>query len=141
MSMSHNVSSESLTLKQLRQFGMILGGGLAMIFGLLIPWIKDSPLNLFSWPWIVCVILLLISFIAPAILRPVYKIWMAFGMVMGFINTRIILGLIFLAVFTPVALLLKLLRKDPMSRKLDGARKSYRVASKQPKKDNLNRPY
>lgn len=141
MNISHSLSSESLTPKQLRQFGLILASVLIAIFGLLIPWIKDNPFNLLSWPWIVGAIFLLISFIVPRALKPVYKAWMAFGAVMGFINTRIILGFIFLIIFTPVALLLKLLRKDPMSRKLDATKKSYRVISKQPKKDNLNRPY
>ena len=141
MDMTHKIASDTLTPKQLRQFGMILAGGLILIFGLLIPWIKESPFNLLSWPWIVGAFLLLISLAVPSALKPVYKVWMAFGGVMGFINTRIILGLIFLAIFTPVALALKLLRKDPMSRKLDAARESYRISSQQPKTENLNRPY
>ena len=79
--------------------------------------------------------------IMPGKLGPVYRGWMKFGHAIGWFNTRLILGLVFFAVFFPVALVLKLLRKDPMARKLDAGTGSYRVASKAPPREQLERPY
>jgi hypothetical protein len=39
---------------------------------------------------------------------------MAFGHVLGWINTRLIMGLVFVAMVIPTALLLRLFGKDPM---------------------------
>jgi hypothetical protein len=66
---------------------------------------------------------------------------MKFGHAAGWINTRIILGLVFFFVFFPTALALKLLHKDPMARKLDAGTDSYRVTSKASPREQLERPY
>ena len=44
---------------------------------------------------------------------------MKIGHVLGWINTRIILGMVSFIMFAPVALVLRLLGKDPMQRRLD----------------------
>ena len=77
----------------------------------------------------------------PASLGPVYRGWMQFGHAIGWFNTRLILGLVFFAVFFPVAMMLKVLRKDPMARKLDNTAGSYRVPSKAAPREQLERPY
>ena len=65
---------------------------------------------------------------------------MRFANVLGWINTRIILSLIFFLVVLPTGLIMRLSR-DPMRRKWDKAVTSYRIESKQPKTENLKRPY
>ena len=135
---------ESQSPAELRQFGFILTGGLIAIFGLLLPWLREGSLQgiqFNSWPWYAAAVLLVISLVAPQILGPLHKGWMFIGHILGYINSRIILGLIYLAIFTPVALFFKLTNKDPLQRKLDKQLASYRADSKQPKTDNLSRPY
>jgi hypothetical protein len=133
--------SETLSTTDLRKFGLIMASGIVLIFGLFLPWLADRPINIYGWPWRISAGLLLLGLVVPIFLKPVYIVWMRVGLVLGYINTRIILGLIYLIVFTPVALLLKVLKKDPMSRVLDKELKSYRIKSAQPKLENLNRPY
>ena len=58
-------------------------------------------------------------------LRPVYDVWMRFARVLGWINTRIILGAVFFTVFVVYRLLLAVSRKDPLRRKIDPDGPSY----------------
>ena len=78
------------------------------------------------------------ALIAPASLRPVYKVWMRFAGVLGWINTRIILGLVFFLMFFPFGLIMRLFN-DPMRRKLDKSIKTYRVLSTSPKRENMEK--
>lgn len=50
---------------------------------------------------------------------------MKFALILSWINTRIILILLFYLVFTPIGLILKLLGKDLLDRKINKADKSY----------------
>jgi hypothetical protein len=67
--------------------------------------------------------------------------WMKFGHVMNWINTRIILGLLFYGIFLPIGALMRLFGYDPMHRKLDSGQTSYRVTSENDDKNNVERPY
>ena len=44
---------------------------------------------------------------------------MKFGNVMNWINTRLILGVMFYGIFLPIGLCMRLFGKDPMQRTLD----------------------
>lgn len=124
--------------KALRQFGLIMAGMIAVFFGLLIPWIWDfsSPL----WAWVVAAVFLLLALAWPRGLAPIYKVWMKIGAVLGWINTRLILGLVFFVIFVPFGLVMRLF-KDPMRRSLHQPVDSYRVPSNQPQTKNLTRPF
>lgn len=131
----------TLTKTELRNFGLILSGGIIVFFGLLFPFLKEREIQLTSWPWILAAVLVTISLIAPGTLKPLNRAWLFIGHVLGYINTRIILGIIYILIFTPSAFLFKLLGKDPMRRSLHPQRESYRAESAQPKPENLSRPY
>ena len=60
---------------------------------------------------------------------------------LGWINTRIILSLVFFAVFLPYGVVLRLLGKDPMARRLDENIDSYRVHSNAASRDKMERPF
>lgn len=123
----------------LRQFGLVLALILAVIFGAVpLWWLGKPPLQ----PVMIAVgVLLLWSLLLPKTLKPLYRLWMAIGEVLGWINTRIILGILFVALFFPVGLLMKLLGKDPMRRRLDAKAASYRNPSLQQSREHLERPY
>jgi len=128
-----------LSTQELRKFGLTTGAIVAVLFGLLLPWLFNHGYPF--WPWILAGILWLWALIAPATLKPVYNGWMKVGHVLGWINTRIILGLMFYTVFFAVGLVLKILGKDPMSRKIDKTAESYRVTSRVHTKDHVERPF
>ena len=83
--------------KELRQFGLVFASGIALIFGLFLPWLFEHPWPL--WPWIVAGVFTVTALLLPQALRPVFWLWMKFGHVLGWINTRIILGITFLLLF------------------------------------------
>lgn len=65
----------------------------------------------------------------------------AFGHVMGWINTRILLGLLFYGVVTPLGIFRGWLGKDPMGRRLPPELESYRVPRNVRSARHLRRQY
>ena len=57
--------------------------------------------------------------VAPRILAPAYRVWMKLAEVLAWINTRILLGVVFFGVVTPIGLVMRLLGRDPMRRQLE----------------------
>jgi len=128
-----------LSKKELRDFGLIFGAIFVSLFGFLFPWLFSKPLPI--WPWYVLAVTGGLAIIFPLGLKPFYKLWMKFGLVMAWINTRIILGIVFYLVFMPFGLVMKLFGKDLLSRKLDSKIASYRVIAKDDYKSNMENPY
>jgi len=60
-------------------------------------------------------------------LAHIHQGWMKVGHVLGWINTRITLGVIFFTLFTPLGLVMDLMGKDPMLRRFEPNLDSYRV--------------
>ena len=116
--------SRTYNAKQLRHFGFLVGG----IFGLIglwpMLWRHQSPR---LWALALTVLLVVPALVAPRTLAPVYRVWMAAGEVLAWINTRIILGVVFYLVVTPIGLVMRLTNHDPMRRKFEQAGESYRV--------------
>jgi hypothetical protein len=125
--------------RELRNFGLVFAGGLIVFFGLLLPWIFERPWPL--WPWVGAGVFAGTGLVLPGLLRPVFYVWMKLGHLLGWINTRIILGLVFFIMFAPVALLLRILGKDPMHRKLDHEAETYRVVSEKLPRERMEKPF
>ena len=125
--------------QELRKFGFVFATGLVLIFGLFFPWVLEKPSP--SWPWIVAAVFAGSALILPQILKPVFIAWMKIGHVLGWINTRIILGVVFFIIFAPVALLMRLFGNDPMHRRLDEAAKTYRINSEKLPRERMERPF
>ena len=122
-----------------RKFGLITSAIVVVLFGLAIPWLFSF--NFPKWPWIFAAVLGSWALLLPNTLKPVYVGWMKFGNIMNWINTRLILGILFYGLVLPFGLVMRLFGKDPMARKLDGELASYRVESHNDSKDNVERPY
>lgn len=138
--MSVNQKIENPGKTELRKFGLVTGAIVAALFGIILPWLFGYQWP--KWPWIVTGILWVWAIVFPSTLFFVYNIWMKFGLVAGWINTRIILGIMFYLVFLPAGLVMRIIfRNDPMSRKLDSSAKSYRKISQPISKEHIERPY
>jgi len=127
-----------ITNKQLRSFGFTVGG----IFALIALW----PLIVRAedprwWAAAAAGCLLVPAVVFPKSLTWVYKRWMALGHVLGWINTRIILGFIFYFIVTPIGIVRRLLGKDPMGRRLRPDLESYRVPRNPRPASHLTRQY
>ena len=135
-----NKTSSPRSNKKLRDFGLLTGAILAILFGVLLPWLFDHSIPI--WPWVVATILSFSALLQPYFLRPIYKVCMTIGQALGWVNTRIILCVLFYIIFLPVGLFMKLIGRDPMARKLNRAEKtSYRISSHAKNIEQMKEPY
>ena len=119
---------KTITKKQLKDFSLVLGIGFPFFIGWLIPFISSHPFKL--WTIWIGIISLMIGAVAPHFLKFPYKLWMRIGHVLGWINSRIILGLVFIIILQPIALIMRAKGYDPL-RKKKGNMSSYRELNKE----------
>lgn len=123
----------------LRSFGLTTGAIIAVLFGLLLPYLFGATWPV--WPWIIFAVLAVWALVAPSTLNPVYRGWMRFGLALSKITTPIILTLVFVIAILPASIMLRLLSKDPMRRTFDDSADTYRIQSRRPSVENLEKPY
>ena len=128
-----------LDRRGLREFGLVTGGIVAVLFGLFFPWLLERGIPL--WPWVIFGVLALLGLVAPMSLKPVYRGWMRFGLVMSKITTPLVMGLVFYVIVTPFGLVRRIAGKDSLARNFDRNAPTYRVKSRKPAGDSLKRPY
>ncbi len=135
--MTHEIPE--LDKKGLRDFGLVTGSIIAILFGLLLPYLFN--LNFPLWPWYLAGILVLWALVAPDTMRALYRGWMRFGLLLNKITTPIIMGLVFFVAITPTALVMKLFGRDPMHRKLDQNSETYRLPSRTSDRSQIEKPF
>ena len=75
--------------------------------------------NIRVWSLIISLIFLLLGLSNSKILNPFNKLWFKFGMILGRIISPIIMSIIFFLIVTPIALIMKLLKKDLLNLKFN----------------------
>ena len=118
----------SISKKQLREFGFLIGLGFPILIGWIIPAISGHFFR--TWTLWIAIPSLIIGTLKPRLLFYPYKAWMALGFALGWINSRIILALVFILVLQPIALIMRLFNYDPL-RKKKSNQKSYRETIKE----------
>nr|WP_075438957.1 SxtJ family membrane protein [Prochlorococcus marinus] len=114
---------ETISKKQLREFGLLIGFGCPLIIGWLLPSLFGHDFR--EWTLWIGILGLSLGLTAPRFLHYPYKIWMALGHVLGWVNSHIILGLVFIFVLQPIAYIMRLTGYDPLRRRRKGE-KTYR---------------
>ena len=120
--------NESISKKQLREFGFLIGFGCPIIIGWLIPSIYGHFFRI--WTLFIAMPFLTLGILKPRLLFYPYKVWIVIGLSLGWINSRIILGLIFLLVLQPISLIMKIFGYDPLRKKTKGNEISFRESKK-----------
>lgn len=120
---------ERCNRKELRKFALTIAAVLGLISGVLF-WKESTLTSYFFYP---AALLLVSGLVLPMALKPLYIGWMSFAVVMGFFMTRVILSLLFIIVFAPAGLVIRLLGKDPMQQKIEKQRASYWIPRPQRK--------
>lgn len=112
------------TVKDLRNFGLLVGGVFSVIGLWPIVFRGESPR---LWALVVGGSLMMLGGIAPRSLKQIHAGWMRVGHVLGAINTKIILGLIYYLLIVPMGMVMRWLGEDSMHRTLDRDVSTYRV--------------
>jgi len=133
------IKIEALGKKGYRNFGLIMAGFVTVIFGIILPFLLNFEHSV--WPFIVSIIFIFIAIVVPYLLKYLYIPWMILGHFLGLVNTRVILTLVFLIIFVPMALLLKLFGKDPMRRSKKQILETYWINSKKQPKEHMEKIY
>ena len=110
--------------KQLRHFGLIVGGIFALIGVWPVVWRGGAPR---LWALALTILLVVPALVRPRSLTYVYRVWMAAGEWLGWINARIILSLVFYGLVTPMGIAMRRFGRDPMQRRFDPGATTYRV--------------
>jgi hypothetical protein len=112
--------------RELRKFGVTVGLAF-LVLGAVSRWRgHELPPRVL---WTLGTLLLVPGLVAPGLLGPVQRAWMAAAEVMASFNTRLILGLLFYVVFTPVGFVMRLFR-DPMTRSMRDMQRSQWIRRK-----------
>lgn len=111
-----------------RSFGFVFAGFFALI-GLYNAWHHGR-----GWPWLALVAagFLAVALIRPAVLAPLNRLWMKFGLLLAMIINPIVLGILFFLVFTPMAFIARLVGKDFLRLKKQPEAKSYWIVRDPP---------
>ena len=124
--------------RELRRFGLLLGTLVVVGFAG-IPFLRYHVV--LGWPWLVAALLWIPALVAPAALHYLHRGWTHLGEALGWLNTRVILSLLYVIAFVPIGLVMRLAGRDPMERNFDPAADSYRVASKPRRSSHLEHPF
>jgi len=109
--------------RKMRSFGLMMAL-LVPLFASVLPWALGKGWH--WWPCAVAAVFALFAAVAPNLLWVPFQWWMRLGHALGYVNSRIFLGVIFYLVITPIGLLRRIFSADPMNRKWDPQAKSYR---------------
>lgn len=96
-----------------RRFGLVCAGLSLLVTVLGFLWLEV----VLAWAVGCTAAFALLSLAAPNALLPLARSWLAFARLVGRINTHIVLGLIFFVILTPLALLMRLFRRDTLGRR------------------------
>ncbi|HVG02704.1 MAG TPA: SxtJ family membrane protein, partial [Nitrospira sp.] len=124
--------------KELRNFGLIVGGLFALIGAW--PLIRHGE-TLRVWALVLASFLVPLGLLMPAVLRPIFKVWMKVGHVMGWVNTRIILGILYFGLITPMGMVMRLFGWDSMRRALLQDVETYRIVRPARSRNHMTRQF
>ena len=96
-----------------RSFGLVFFVVFLLIS--IYPFLKDG--NIRIWSLIISFIFLVLGLLNSNLLSPLNKLWFKFGLFLGKIISPIVMGIIFFLVVTPIAVLMRLLKKDLLNLK------------------------
>tara|TARA_B100000886_G_C20382950_1_gene474736 strand:+ start:134 stop:523 length:390 start_codon:yes stop_codon:yes gene_type:complete len=116
-----------------RSFGIVFS--IVFLLIALYPLINGENLRL--WSLIISIVFIVLGIINSNLLKPLNKLWFKFGLLLGKIISPFVMGIIFFIVVTPIAILMRLLRKDLLNLKFN-KNNSYWIQKSGPKSKMKN---
>jgi hypothetical protein len=111
-----------------RSFGLVMAGALATV-SLLNGWHNGR-----IWPWTsgIAALFLAASLLYPAVLNPLNRAWLKFGLLLHKVVNPLVMGLLFYGSVLPTGLVMRWLGKDPLRLKRDPRADSYWIVRRPP---------
>ena len=138
MNKSADNIAPSMDAKALKSFGLMMTWAFPLFIGIIAPWLISLPLQ--WWTLWVSLFFVSLALIAPKLLYWPYKIWMFVAGIIGFINTRLLLGVTFYLLIFPIGLVLKLTNKLQF-KKTNQQHSNYVVRRDKIAKNQLEQPF
>ena len=86
----------------------------------------------------IAAVVFVVALLSPRPLGPAFRCWMAFARAVGWFNARLLLSVLFYLVFTPIGLIMRLIRRDALHRDFNSSKSSFWIPKEEPK-DGLER--
>lgn len=124
--------------KELRNFGLLVGGVLSAI-GFWPMLFQEAAVR--QWAVVVGGFLVACGSLLPQVLAPLHKGWMWVGHMLGWINTRILLGIVFYGIVTPTGIVIRLIGKDTMRQGFLETSSTYRMIKQPRPRSHMRRQF
>ena len=109
------MDSNDIKIGSNRSFGIVFF--IVFLLIAIYPLLSGGSVKL--WSLAIATIFFILGIINSSLLSPLNKIWFKFGLLLGKFISPLVMGLIFFLVVTPIALLMKLLKKDLLNLKFN----------------------
>lgn len=118
----NSTSFDDRALPSLRNFGLTF----VFVFAVIGLWpVVRHALPPRYWALGIAMAFLAVTYLAPQFLAPLNRLWFKFGMLLHKVVNPLILGLLFLVLLTPLALVMRLYGKRFLPTNFDSNAKSY----------------
>jgi len=124
---------DDIKISSNRSFGIVFF--IVFILIAFYPLINQEEIRI--WSVLISLLFLILGIINSKILTPLNKVWFKFGIFLGKIISPIVMGLIFFLVVTPIAFLMRILKKDLLNLKFS-KNNSYWIEKTDPKSTMKN---
>lgn len=108
------MKKDYISYQKLRGFGLTISFGIPLIIGYLVPLIHGQGFRF--WTLFIATFFFISSILYPKLLNFPFRVWMKLGYLLGWINSRLILTLIFFVILLPIAAFMRLFGYDPLKR-------------------------
>ena len=127
------MDSNDIKIGSNRSFGIVFF--IVFLLIAIYPLLSGESVRL--WSLAIATIFFILGIINSSLLSPLNKIWFKFGLLLGRFISPLVMGLIFFLVVTPIALLMKLLKKDLLNLKFN-KNNTYWIVKSGPKSKMKN---
>lgn len=129
--------SKDKTSKELRNFGFLFSIFLIFFTKFILGFLFEIVTG--NWPFVISIIIILLAIIIPKVLILLYVPWMKLANILHWVNTHIVMGIIFYLIITPTGIIMRLNGKNPINN--DKKYNTYRISSSSRNKKHIERPY
>ena len=125
--------------RELRYFALGIAALLVIVFWWWVPSLRDRPEPL--WPLLVAWVLVMMAWVWPPSVYPVYRLLLPITRTLAWINTWLLLGVVFFAILLPLGWVLRRRGRLQYVTGFDRAAATYRVPVPPDHRTNLETPF